>query len=64
MMYGFPSIWKEGWVIVAGCLWVATGLPHAGDEIPPGERVFLTGAKATSLIVGASVPLAPPEPQQ
>jgi hypothetical protein len=42
--------------------WVATGLPHAGDEIPQGERVFLTGARATSLILGVSAPLAPPEP--
>jgi hypothetical protein len=44
--------------------WVATGLPHAGDELPGGERVFLTGANATSLILGLSAPLAPPEPAE
>ena len=44
--------------------WVATGLPHAGDELPRGERVFLTGANATSLILGLSAPLAPPEPAE
>jgi hypothetical protein len=42
--------------------WVVTGLPRAGDEVPRGERVFLTGANATSLIIGLSAPLAPPEP--
>lgn len=39
--------------------YVATGLPHAGDEVPDGERVFLDDVHATSLIVGISVPVAP-----
>jgi len=62
----FSRLSSEGYLhnlkLYATLDWVATGLPHAGDEIPSGERVFLTGANATSLIVGVSAPLAPPEP--
>jgi len=38
--------------------YVATGLPKAGDEVPKGERVFLTGAHSASLIAGLVFPLA------
>ncbi|HWG35972.1 MAG TPA: hypothetical protein VN650_17555 [Gemmatimonadaceae bacterium] len=38
--------------------YVATGLPKAGDEVPKGERVFLTGVHSASLIVGLAFPLA------
>jgi len=38
---------------------VATGLPKAGDEVPKGERVFVSDARSVSLIVGLSVPFAP-----
>jgi hypothetical protein len=37
--------------------YVATGLPKAGDEVPKGERVFLTGAHSASLIAGLVFPL-------
>jgi hypothetical protein len=38
---------------------VATGLPKAGDEVPKGERVFVSDARSVSLIVGLSLPFAP-----
>lgn len=42
---------------------VATGLPHRGDEVPKGERVFLDDVHNTSVIVGLSIPLAPLVPK-
>jgi hypothetical protein len=39
--------------------WVATGLPHAGDEVPKGERVFVNDARPFTLIAGLSLPIAP-----
>lgn len=42
---------------------VLTGLPRAGDEVPRGSRVFLDDARAVSLIVGVSAPLAPLAPK-
>lgn len=42
--------------------YVATGLPHVGDEVPQGERVFVTGARPAVLIVGLSIPIAPIDP--
>jgi hypothetical protein len=39
--------------------WVATGLPHAGDEVPKGERVFVNDARPFTLIAGLSLPVAP-----
>jgi hypothetical protein len=43
--------------------YVATGLPKAGDEVPQGQRVFLTGGRGASLLAGISIPVAqPPKP--
>jgi hypothetical protein len=39
--------------------YVATGLPHAGDEVPLGRR-FTTDARPLSLIAGVALPLSPP----
>jgi len=39
--------------------YVATGLPHKGDEVPLGERVFLDDAHSASLMLQLSFPLAP-----
>lgn len=39
--------------------YVATGLPHAGDEVPAHERVFLGSVHSPTLIVGAVIPVAP-----
>ncbi len=39
--------------------YIATGLPHAGDQVPKGERVFLNDARSASLIIGISFPIAP-----
>lgn len=44
--------------------YVATGLPHAGDEVPENERVFVTGARPAVLIMGLSIPIAPSDPRQ
>lgn len=44
--------------------YVATGLPHKGDEVPLGERVFLDDAHSASLIFQLSFPLAPLFPKQ
>lgn len=44
--------------------YVATGLPHVGDEVPEGERVFVTGARPAVLILGLSIPIAPSDPKQ
>jgi len=37
----------------------ATGLPSKGDEVPAGERVFLTDARPSTFIAGLSFPIAP-----
>lgn len=39
--------------------YVATGLPHKGDEVPKGERVFLSDARSVSFTVQLSLPIAP-----
>jgi hypothetical protein len=39
--------------------YVATGLPKAGDDVPRGERTFVTGAKPAALIFGVGIPIAP-----
>jgi hypothetical protein len=57
-----PHVWLrsvKGFVILDDVL---VGLPRAGDEVPHGERVFLTDARPATLIVGLSVPLAPLNP--
>jgi hypothetical protein len=49
-------------VTLVGMLdYVATGLPHAGDEVPKGRR-FLSDARPTSLLLGLSLPLTPKVP--
>jgi hypothetical protein len=49
----------KGFVILDDVL---TGLPHAGDDVPQGERVFLTAARPATLIAGVSIPVAPLKP--
>lgn len=44
--------------------YVATGLPHKGDEVPLGERVFLDDAHSASLMLQLSFPLAPLFPKE
>ncbi|HEX5439130.1 MAG TPA: hypothetical protein VFW98_18400 [Gemmatimonadaceae bacterium] len=39
-----------------------TGLPSKGDEVPKGERVFLSGAKPAVLSIGLDFPVAPLRP--
>ena len=38
---------------------VMTGLPKAGDEVPKGERVFVTSAHNESLLIGLGAPIFP-----
>lgn len=38
---------------------VMSGLPKAGDEVPKGERVFVTSAHNESLLVGLGAPIFP-----
>lgn len=40
--------------------YVGTGLPRAGDAVPPG-RVFVSAARPLALITGLSLPLSPVE---
>ena len=57
-----PHVWLrnvKGFAILDDVL---IGLPRAGDEVPRGERVFLTDARPATLIAGLSVPLAPLNP--
>ncbi len=54
-----PHVWLrnvKGFVILDDVL---IGLPRAGDEVPKGERVFLSDARPATLIIGLSVPVAP-----
>lgn len=44
--------------------YVATGVPRAGDEVPAGERGFVTGARPAVLILGRLIPVAPGDPKQ
>jgi hypothetical protein len=63
----FNSASKHAWIRNVKALlnfdYVATGLPHAGDEVPAGERVFLDSVHAPSLIAGIIVPIAPLSPK-
>lgn len=43
--------------------YVATGFPHAGDELPAGERLFVTGAPRAMLTSGRLIPIAPSVPE-
>jgi hypothetical protein len=54
--------WLHGVTVFGVFDYVATGVPHAGDVVPAGEREFLTGARAESLFVGVSLPVAPLHP--
>jgi hypothetical protein len=38
---------------------VMSGLPKAGDEVPNGERVFVTSAHNESLLLGLGAPIFP-----
>jgi hypothetical protein len=52
-----PRTYMHGVLLSTLLDYVATGLPRAGDEVPKGERVFLTGAHSASLIAGLVFPL-------
>jgi hypothetical protein len=52
--------WLRGITAVVTLDYVATGLPKAGDEVPAGQRVFLTGGRGASLLAGISIPVAEP----
>ncbi|MFN2570536.1 MAG: hypothetical protein ABR537_02825 [Gemmatimonadales bacterium] len=51
--------WLQHVRIAATLDWVTTGLPHAGDDLPKGERVFLDDARGLSLSLGLILPVAP-----
>lgn len=50
---------RTGLYLYATLDYVATGLPKAGDEVPAGERVYVTGARPAALVAGAGFPIAP-----
>ncbi|MDQ2890859.1 MAG: hypothetical protein M3R65_09980 [Gemmatimonadota bacterium] len=52
-----PNTYVHGVSLVTMLDYVATGLPRAGDEVPKGERVFLTNVHSASFIAGLSFPL-------
>jgi hypothetical protein len=53
-----PGTWAHRVTLFGILDYVATGLPHAGDEVPKGRR-FLDNARPTSLLVGLSLPITP-----
>ncbi len=53
-----PKTYAHRVTVFAILDYVATGLPHAGDEVPQG-REFLQDARPTSLIAGVSLPITP-----
>ena len=50
---------KSGFYLYGNLDYVATGLPKAGDDVPQGERTFLTDAKPTVFVFGVGLPIAP-----
>lgn len=50
--------WAHGVAVTVLLDHVATGLPHAGDEVPRGERRYLDAARPLTLLAGLSLPLA------
>lgn len=59
-----PGTWLRHAQAVATLDYIATGLPRAGEDVPRGERVFLTDARPAKLLLGLSFPLAPLNPRQ
>lgn len=54
--------WLHGVSVNSTLDFVASGLPKRGDEVPAGERRFTEDARAFSLIVWLSFPIAPLHP--
>lgn len=57
-----PGTWAHGVAVTVLLDRVATGLPHAGDEVPRGERRYLDAARPLTLVAGVSFPLAAAAP--
>jgi hypothetical protein len=53
------GVWLRQLGVVGVFDYRATDMPHAGDVVPAGERVFLTNARPALLLVGLSIPIAP-----
>lgn len=62
-VHAFSWLPNKVWIHQLGVVVVldyrATDMPKAGDEVPKGERVFLTNARPALLLVGLSIPIAP-----
>ncbi|GJG89606.1 hypothetical protein tb265_47870 [Gemmatimonadetes bacterium T265] len=50
-------VWAHGVAVTAILDHVAAGLPHAGDEVPRGERRYLDAARPLTLLAGLTLPL-------
>ncbi len=57
-----PGTWAHGVAVTVLLDRVATGLPHAGDEVPRGERRYLDAARPLTLLAGLSLPLTAAAP--
>ena len=57
-----PATWAHGVAVTVLLDRVATGLPHAGDEVPRGERRYLDAARPLTLVAGLTLPLATAAP--
>ena len=55
-------VWAHGVALTVILDHVATGLPHAGDEVPRGERRYLDAARPLTLLAGVTLPLATSAP--
>lgn len=51
------ATWAHGMSVTLLLDHVATGLPHKGDEVPRGERVYLDSARPLTFVAGLSLPL-------
>jgi hypothetical protein len=58
-----PHDWLSKVIGAATLDYVATGQPHAGDEVPKGERVFVDSVHSPTLIVSLVIPVAPLVPK-
>ena len=56
------TVWAHGVALTAILDHVATGLPHAGDEVPRGERRYLDAARPLTFLAGVTLPLATSAP--
>ncbi|GJG89642.1 hypothetical protein tb265_48230 [Gemmatimonadetes bacterium T265] len=51
------ATWAHGAAVTLVLDRVLTGLPHAGDEVPRGERRYVDAAHPLTLLAGLSLPL-------